>query len=223
MLRPYIYERMLQLRPAARSSTAIAVVSAPAAPAAAPTPAPVPSVARSRPAAAVATTAGRTGGAPPTAPPAPAASTPFRNSAPTVTIVSAATPLGNGAPTITIVSAAPTAPLGLARRRRRTVAPVARVAAITPLATIARIATIAHVAATAPREARPAVAAATLHRIAFPYRRRLGAPPRDEGAFRSPEPRPDATISRIGAGAVLEVHLPAAAVGHAPAVDEQVV
>src|SRR5882672_6434388 len=154
------------------------------------------------------------GRSPPPAPPAPApsttAATPFRNSAPTVTIVSAATPLGNGAPTITIVSSAPTAPLGLARRRRRTVAPVARVAAITPLATIARIATIVHVAA-------------TLHRIAFPYRRRVGAPPRDEGAFRSPEPRPDATISRIGAGAVLEVHLPATAVGHATAVDEQVV
>src|SRR2546428_64452 len=147
---------------------------------------------------------------PPPPPPHPPPPPPRGTGAPAVTIVSAATPLGNSAPTVTVVSPAPTAPLGLARRRRRTVAPVARVAAITPLTTIARIATITHVAA-------------TLHRIALAYRRRVGAPPRNERSFGGPEPRSVATISRVGTGAVLEVHLPATAVGHAPPVDGTVV
>src|SRR6266550_719294 len=197
MLRPYTFrsaptatEPMLSLRPAARPSAAVAVVPAPA-------PAPISPAARSRPAAAV-TTAWRTRGTPPTAPPTPTAATTLRSGPPGVTIAAPA-PAATRAP-----------PIGLARRGLR---------AVWTVAAIAHPTAIAHRTTVSHRE-RHSITAVTLHRVALPHGRRVGAPPGEQRAFGGAEPRAYPSCCGVGAEPVLEVHLHARAVAYA--VDEQV-
>src|SRR6266480_1761262 len=201
MLRPYIVrpaptvtERMLSLRPAARPSAAVAVVPAPA-------PAPISPAAGSRPAAAVATT-WRT------------RSTPAASTTPTT---AAAAPLRSGPPAVTIAAPAAPAPaatrappIGLARRGLR---------AVWTVAAIAHPTAIAHRTTVSHRE-RHSITAVTLHRVALPHGRRVGAPPGEQRAFGGAEPRAYPSCCSVGAELVLEVHLHARAVAYA--VDEQV-
>src|SRR5213592_985769 len=198
MLRPYIVrpaptftERMLSLRPAARPSAAVAVVPAPA-------PAPISPAAGSRPAAAVPTT-WRT------------RSTPAASTTPTT---AAAAPLRSGPPAVTIAAPAPAAtrapPIGLARRGLR---------AVWTVAAIAHPTAIAHRTTVSHRE-RHSITAVTLHRVALPHGRRVGAPPGEQRAFGGAEPRAYPARCGVGAEPVLEVHLHARAAAYA--VDEQV-
>src|SRR5947208_1909646 len=190
---PTFTERMLSLRPAARPSAAVAVVPAPA-------PAPISPPAGRRPAAAVPTT-WRT------------RSTPAASTTPAT---AAAAPLRSGPPAVTIAAPAPAPaatrapPIGLARRGLRavwTVAAIAHRTAITHRTTVSR--------------ERHSITAVTLHRVALPHGLRVGAPPGEQRAFGSAEPRAYAARCGVGAELVLEVHLHARPRTHA--VDEQVV
>src|SRR5881396_2386793 len=159
----------------------------------APAPAPISPAAGSRPAAAVPTT-WRTRSTP---------------AATTTTTTAAAAPLRSGPPAVTIAAPAPAPPatrappIGLARRGLRAVWTVAAIAHPT----------------TVSRE-RHSITAVTLHRVALPHGRRVGAPPGEQRAFGGAEPRAYPSCCSVGAELVLEVHLHARPRTHA--VDEQV-
>src|SRR5439155_4845061 len=140
---------------------------------------------------------------PPPAPaptPRPPARGPPRSAAPAVRISAPApAPAATRAP-----------PIGLARRGLRavwTVAAIAHRTAITHRTTVSR--------------ERHSITAVTLHRVALPHGLRVGAPPGEQRAFGSAEPRAYAARCGVGAELVLEVHLHARPRTHA--VDEQVV
>src|SRR5213596_1258491 len=196
MLRPYI------VRPAPTFTERMLALRPAARPSAAvavvPAPAPISPAAGSRPAAAVPTT-WRT------------RSTPAASTTPTT---AAAAPLRRGPPAVTIAAPAPAAtrapPIGLARRGLR---------AVWTVAAIAHPTAIAHRTTVSHRE-RHSITAVTLHRVALPHGRRVGAPPGEQRAFGGAEPRAYPARCGVGAEPVLEVHLHARAAAYA--VDEQV-